>query len=340
MAAHEDESDFPIEHHLSTTKDADNTTEKEQAQLAGLADQQRARPRKEGLAQEVSHPLFVLCLCRLILAPHSMAILPSRPTGSLLSPGPRSHREVMLALVMTYAAVTLELVSTTDATLFGGKFLNGFAIGFLQSVTVTYIGDVSRQTPMSLKQHIYLDCNLLLPVHGSSSIVWAAAASASGGLFVLTVVLFVMAALAVAGSPGAIKGTVGLTLVYCCWHNVTIGATAYTILCEVVTARLRVKTIAIGSSAQALLNMMWSFVLPYLFNPDTANLGTKIISFYLWRAIAVLSLVYAWLCFPKTATWTREKLDEMFIKGVPARKFKTYKPDAEVRCEKAQARLQ
>lgn len=93
----------------------------------------------------------------------------------------------MLALVMTYAAVTLELVSTTDATFFGGKFLNGFAIGFLQSVTV----------------------------HGSSSIAWAAAASPSGGLFVLTVVLFVMAALAVAGSPGAIKGTVGLTLVYC-----------------------------------------------------------------------------------------------------------------------------
>ncbi|KAH9432013.1 hypothetical protein MCOR02_006717 [Pyricularia oryzae] len=49
---------------------------------------------------------------------------------------------------MTYAAVTLELVSTTDATFFGGKFLNGFAIGFLQSVTVTYIGDV---TPLALR---------------------------------------------------------------------------------------------------------------------------------------------------------------------------------------------
>lgn len=66
MAAYQDESDFPIEQHLSTTKDADNTTEKEQAQLAGLADQQRARPRKEGLAREVSHTLFVLCLCRLV----------------------------------------------------------------------------------------------------------------------------------------------------------------------------------------------------------------------------------------------------------------------------------
>ncbi|KAI7921126.1 hypothetical protein M0657_006222 [Pyricularia oryzae] len=141
MAAYQDESDFPIEQHLSTTKDADNTTEKEQAQLAGLADQQRARPRKEGLAQEAAGTFWAFQGSVKILAPHSMAILPSRPTGSLLSPGPRSHREVMLALVMTYAAVTLELVSTTDATFFGGKFLNGFAIGFLQSVTVTYIGD-------------------------------------------------------------------------------------------------------------------------------------------------------------------------------------------------------
>jgi MFS transporter, SP family, general alpha glucoside:H+ symporter len=36
----------------------------------------------------------------------------------------------------------MEFVSTTNALFFGGKFLNGFAVGALASVTVTYIGEV------------------------------------------------------------------------------------------------------------------------------------------------------------------------------------------------------
>lgn len=36
----------------------------------------------------------------------------------------------------------MEFVATTNELFFGGKFLNGFAIGALASVTVTYIGEV------------------------------------------------------------------------------------------------------------------------------------------------------------------------------------------------------
>lgn len=62
------------------------------------------------------------------------------------------------------------------------------------------------------------------------------------GLTLLTVLLLLTGGLAVAATPGAIKGTVALLLVYCFVFNVTIGATAYTILAEVSTPRLRVKT--------------------------------------------------------------------------------------------------
>ena len=49
---------------------------------------------------------------------------------------------IIMCLVITYAAVTMEFVATTNELFFGGKFLNGFAIGALSSVTVSYIGEV------------------------------------------------------------------------------------------------------------------------------------------------------------------------------------------------------
>lgn len=47
------------------------------------------------------------------------------------------------ALLISVAAVTLEFRATTNEMFFGGKFLNGFAVGALASVPITYIGEVS-----------------------------------------------------------------------------------------------------------------------------------------------------------------------------------------------------
>ncbi|PVH98829.1 general substrate transporter [Periconia macrospinosa] len=146
------------------------------------------------------------------------------------------------------------------------------------------------------------------------------------GLLVLTAILFVMAGAAVPETPVGSKVAVSMILIYCWWYNVTIGATAYTILCEVSTSRLRVKTIAIGLALQNLLNMMWSFVLPYLFNPDKLNLGGKL--GFIFGGFAFVCLLYLWFYQPETAGRTYEELDEMFHKKIPARQFKTYRTDA------------
>jgi len=155
------------------------------------------------------------------------------------------------------------------------------------------------------------------------------------GLVVLTIILWLMAGLATAATPGAIKGTVAMILLYCWWYNVTIGATAFTLLCEVSTSRLRVKTIAIGLATQNAFNTMWSFVLPYLFNPDKANLGAKV--GFIFGGLSFFCLVYLWFYQPETAGRSYEELDELFMKRIPARKFKSYKTDAERKGEEAKA---
>lgn len=88
------------------------------------------------------------------------------------------------------------------------------------------------------------------------------------GMVLLTALLAVTGGLAVAATPAAIKGTVALLLVYCFIYNVTIGATAYSILTEVATSRLRAKT---ASMALALQNAL--FVGSTLIHHDTQRVS-------------------------------------------------------------------
>ncbi|KAL4914920.1 general substrate transporter [Aspergillus aurantiobrunneus] len=152
------------------------------------------------------------------------------------------------------------------------------------------------------------------------------------GLFIMTCILMITGGLGIVASDttnpnsgGAVKGTVALILIYCWWYNSTIGAAGYTILAEVSTSRLRVKTIATGLALQNALYMMWSFVLPYLFNPDKANLGAKV----MFGGLSIISLVYLWFYQPETVGRTYAELDEMFYKRVPAWQFKGYRTDSQ-----------
>ncbi|RSL57024.1 hypothetical protein CEP53_006609 [Fusarium sp. AF-6] len=147
------------------------------------------------------------------------------------------------------------------------------------------------------------------------------------GTFSVTLILLIAAGLATEGSPGAIKGSVALIVLYNFFYNISIGATAYTLLCEVATSRLRVKTVSIGIALQYTIFCVWAFVIPYMFNPDQANLGAK--TAFLFGGLGVLCLVYLWFYQPETAHRSYEELDELFMKKVSVRQFANYKTDAE-----------
>jgi hypothetical protein len=80
---------------------------------------------------------------------------------------------------------------------------------------------------------------------------------------------------------------------------------------------------------------MWSFVLPYLFNPSEANLQAKVT--FIFGGFCVLFNVYLYFHHPETKGRSFEELDEMFAKKVPARQFKTYVTAAELRGRELQA---
>lgn len=165
------------------------------------------------------------------------------------------------------------------------------------------------------------------------------------GVALLTVILLITGALAVVATPGMIKGTVALLLLYCYLYNATIGASAFTVMTETATPRLRAKTASLAFVFQSALfvststlphtlrshtnfslQTMWGFVLPYLFNPNKANLGAKVT--FIFGGLSVLCLVYLWFCQPETTGLSYEELDELFINRVPTRKFKDYRKRA------------
>ncbi|CEN59483.1 Putative Maltose high-affinity maltose transporter (Alpha-glucoside transporter) [Aspergillus calidoustus] len=155
------------------------------------------------------------------------------------------------------------------------------------------------------------------------------------GLIILTAFLLITGGLAVGGSPAEIRGTVAFILIYSWWYNASIGSTAFSLLSEVATSRLRIKTVAIGYAVHSGINVMWQFVIPFMFNPDKGNLGGKIA--FIFGGMCCLCLLYLWLWQPETSGRSFQELDEMFAKGVPARKFKSYKTDVQVHNEAAAA---
>lgn len=54
----------------------------------------------------------------------------------------------MAAFAIGCIAITMEVVATTNEMFFGGKLLNGLAVGTLKAVSATYIGETA---PISLR---------------------------------------------------------------------------------------------------------------------------------------------------------------------------------------------
>jgi SP family general alpha glucoside:H+ symporter-like MFS transporter len=99
-----------------------------------------------------------------------------------------------------------------------------------------------------------------------------------GGTAALTAILLIAGGLATTGKPALVKGVVAMMMIYTFVYSITIGSTAYTILTENATSRLRVKTIGIGVAVQGIWYTVMNIALPYLFNPNYANLGAKVVT--------------------------------------------------------------
>lgn len=72
---------------------------------------------------------------------------------------------------------------------------------------------------------------------------------------------------------------------------------------------------------------MWGFTVPLMLSPTAAGWGLK--TGLLFGPTSIICTIAMFLILPETQGRSFEELDEMFIKKVPTRQFKTYVTDCQ-----------
>ncbi|VUC23392.1 unnamed protein product [Clonostachys rosea] len=102
-------------------------------------------------------------------------------------------------------------------------------------------------------------------------------------------------------------------------YQFTVGPAAWAIVGEVPSNRMRAKTNSWVNMINSLASFAINYAIPYLFNPDAANLGLKM--GYIFGALSGVLCFLSFLYLPETKGYTVQELDYLFNLNIPARKF-------------------
>lgn len=95
---------------------------------------------------------------------------------------------------------------------------------------------------------------------------------------------------------------------------------SYVIASETSTLRLRAKTSGIGWCFSGAVSCGFGWGLPYVYNPDAANLRAQ--TAYVIAGFAAVALVVSFFLVPEMKDRTALEIDRMFEMRLPARAFR------------------
>ncbi|KAJ5720713.1 uncharacterized protein N7483_008647 [Penicillium malachiteum] len=156
-----------------------------------------------------------------------------------------------------------------------------------------------------------------------------------GGMFAITIGLFIIGCISINGSAAALKATVALMTLWGFLYQATIGAVAYAVGGETPSPLLRQKTYSINIMSATAFSCAVLQILPYLINTDEANMGGKVC--FVFFGLSVPMCVYLYFYMPELKGRTVAEIQEMFQAKVPARKFKGYVCQNQLQIEKDKA---
>ena len=115
-------------------------------------------------------------------------------------------------------------------------------------------------------------------------------------------------------------------LVWACIYQLTVGTVCYSLVGEMSTRRLQIKTVALGRAAYIVVAIVCNVLTPYMLNPTAGNWKGK--TGFFWGGCALAFFIWTFFRLPETKGRTFEELDILFASGVPAREFMRYHVDA------------
>ena len=143
------------------------------------------------------------------------------------------------------------------------------------------------------------------------------------GLSLQFVILMVAAVVStLEETPRTLWATASMVYVFIFVFDSTIGPLTYTLVAEVPSTRLRVKSVALARVSYNLCSLVTNVIQQHMLNTLSWNWRGK--SCYFWAGSCLCCFVYCFWRLPETKGLTYLELDLLFEKRAPARKFKKF----------------
>jgi SP family general alpha glucoside:H+ symporter-like MFS transporter len=144
-----------------------------------------------------------------------------------------------------------------------------------------------------------------------------------GGLACLFVFLMIVGFISLAGqhNTAASWGMGSMLLVYTLVYDSTVGPVCYSLVSELSSTRLRIKTVALARNLYNVFSIVNGVIIPFMLNPTAWAWGGK--AGFFWASFCFLCVLWSFFRLPEPKGRTYAELDVLFQRGTSARKFKT-----------------
>ncbi|KAJ7664058.1 MFS transporter [Mycena rosella] len=158
------------------------------------------------------------------------------------------------------------------------------------------------------------------------------------GLMGLCVILMCLGFLGLVGEKDRDKAALAtgcLMLIWAAIYQCTVGTVAYSLVGELSTRRLLIKSVVLGRNMYNVVGIVCSVLTPYMLNPSAWNWSNY--AGFFWGGICFLCVVYTYYRLPEPQGRSFAELDLLFEKGVSARNFSSTRVDVfdDVRSERS-----
>ncbi|KAG9774115.1 sugar transporter family protein, partial [Aureobasidium melanogenum] len=123
----------------------------------------------------------------------------------------------------------------------------------------------------------------------------------------------------------AAMATGSIMIVWAACYQLSVGTVCYSLVAEMSTRRLQIKTVVLGRNLYNIVGIICSVITPYMLNPGQWNWGNY--AGFFWAGACFLCIIYTYFRVPEPAGRSFAELDLLFERRVPARKFATTKVD-------------
>lgn len=148
------------------------------------------------------------------------------------------------------------------------------------------------------------------------------------GLCGLCSMLFILGFLGLVPESHRDQGSIAtgsIMLVWALCYQLTVGTVCYSLVAEMSTRRLQIKTVVLGRALYIVVGIICSVLTPYMLNPGEWNWSNY--AGFFWGGICFLCIIYTYFRVPEPMGRSFAELDLLFEQGVSARKFASTKVD-------------